>query len=84
MYGAGSLVTVSKELYKYKSSLVGVQLGRWEVGGTKSHIVVPNDHATTEDKIADVKVSLHEELERVLNNLPKYHMNFLLGDFSTL
>jgi hypothetical protein len=31
----GSLVTVSKELSKYKLDLVGVQEVRWESGGTE-------------------------------------------------
>jgi hypothetical protein len=35
MYKRGSLVTVSKELSKYKLDLVGVQEVRWEGGGTK-------------------------------------------------
>jgi hypothetical protein len=34
-YRAGSLVTVSKELSKYRLDLVGVQEVRWEGGGTK-------------------------------------------------
>jgi hypothetical protein len=35
MYRAGSLLTVSKELSKYKLDLVGVQKVRWEGCGTK-------------------------------------------------
>jgi hypothetical protein len=35
LYRAGSLVTVSKELSKYKIELVGVQEVRWEGGGTE-------------------------------------------------
>jgi hypothetical protein len=35
LYRAGSLVTISKELSKYKLDLVGVQEVRWEGGGTK-------------------------------------------------
>jgi hypothetical protein len=35
LYRAGSLVTVSKELSKYKLDLVGVQEVRWESGGTE-------------------------------------------------
>jgi hypothetical protein len=34
-YRAGSLVTVSKQLSKYKLHLVGVQEVRWEGGGTE-------------------------------------------------
>jgi hypothetical protein len=35
MYRAGSLMTVSKELSKYKLDLVEVQEVRWEGGGTE-------------------------------------------------
>jgi exonuclease III len=35
LYRAGSLMTVSKELSKYKLDLVGVQEVRWDRGGTK-------------------------------------------------
>jgi exonuclease III len=35
LYRAGSLVTVSKELSKYRLDLVGVQEVRWEGGGTE-------------------------------------------------
>jgi exonuclease III len=49
--------------------------GRW------CHIIVLNVHATTEDK-TDVKDSFYEELERVFDKFPKYHMKILLGDFN--
>jgi hypothetical protein len=39
-------------------------------------------HARTEDKIDDMKNSLNEELERVLDHFLKYHMKISLGDFS--
>jgi exonuclease III len=35
LYRAGSLVTVSKDLFKYKLDLVGVQEVRWEGGSTE-------------------------------------------------
>jgi hypothetical protein len=35
LYREGSLVTVSKELSKYKLDLVGMQEIRWEGGGTE-------------------------------------------------
>jgi hypothetical protein len=41
------------------------------------HIIVLNVHAPTEDKIDDVK----DNLERVFDQFPKYHMKVLLGDF---
>jgi exonuclease III len=50
--------------------------GRW------FHIIVLNVHAPTEDKIDDVKDSFYEELERVFDKFPKYHMKILLGDFN--
>jgi hypothetical protein len=45
--------------------------GRW------CHIVL-NAHAPTEDKTDDVKDSFYEELERVFDKFPKYHMKILL------
>jgi hypothetical protein len=36
LYRAGSLVTVSGELSRYKLGLAGVQEVRWEGGGTES------------------------------------------------
>jgi hypothetical protein len=35
MYRAGSLVTVAKEISKYKLDLVGVQEVTWDRGGTE-------------------------------------------------
>jgi hypothetical protein len=35
LYKAGFLMTVSRELSKCKSDLVGVQVVRWEGGGTE-------------------------------------------------
>jgi hypothetical protein len=35
LYSAGSLMTVSRELARYKLDLVGVQEVLWEGGGTK-------------------------------------------------
>jgi hypothetical protein len=35
LYRAGSLLTVSRELARYKLDLVGVQKVRWEGGGTE-------------------------------------------------
>jgi exonuclease III len=46
------------------------------------HIIVPNDHVPTEDETDDVKDSFYEELERVFDKFPKYHMQILLGDFN--
>jgi hypothetical protein len=50
--------------------------GRW------CHIVVLNVQAPTEDKIDDVKDSFYEEMERMFDKFPKYHMKILLGDFN--
>jgi exonuclease III len=46
------------------------------------HIIVLNVHAPTEDKTDDVKDSFYEELERMFDKFPKYHMKILLGDFN--
>jgi endonuclease/exonuclease/phosphatase family metal-dependent hydrolase len=43
--------------------------------GRLCHIIVLNVH------IDYVKDSFYEELERVFNKFPKYHMKILLGDF---
>jgi exonuclease III len=50
--------------------------GRW------CHIILLYIHAPTEDKTDDVKDSFYEELERVFDKFPKYHMKILLGDFN--
>jgi exonuclease III len=50
--------------------------GRW------CHIIDLNVHAQTEDKTDEVKDSFYEELERVFDTFPKYHMKILLGDFN--
>jgi hypothetical protein len=46
-------------------------------------IIVLNVHAPTEDKDDDIKDSSYEELERVFDQFPRYHMKILLGDFYT-
>jgi hypothetical protein len=50
--------------------------GRW------CHIIVLYFHAQKEDKTDDVKDSFYDELERVFDKFPKYHMKILLGDFN--
>jgi hypothetical protein len=50
--------------------------GRW------CHIIVLNIHSPTEDMTDDVNDSFYEELERVFDKFPKYHMKILLGDFN--
>jgi hypothetical protein len=51
------------------------------IGGRWCHIIVRNVHAPTEDKTDDVKDSFYEELERMFDKFPKYHMKILLGYF---
>jgi exonuclease III len=41
-----------------------------------------NVHAPKEGKTDDVKDSFYEELERVFDKFPKYHIKILLGDFN--
>jgi hypothetical protein len=41
-----------------------------------------NVHAPTEGKTNDVKDSLCEEVERMFDKFPIYHMKILLGDFN--
>jgi endonuclease/exonuclease/phosphatase family metal-dependent hydrolase len=45
-------------------------------------LYIPIVHAPTEDKTDDMKDSFYEELERVFDRFPKYHMKILLGDFN--
>jgi hypothetical protein len=40
-------------------------------------------HAPTKDKTDFTKDSFYEELERVLDKFPKYHMKILSGDFNS-
>jgi exonuclease III len=46
------------------------------------HFIVLNVHAPTEGKTDDVKDSFYEELERIFDKFPKYHMKILIGDFN--
>jgi hypothetical protein len=50
--------------------------------GCWCHIIVLNVNAPTEDKTDDLKGNFYEELERVFNKFPKYHMKIMLGDFN--
>jgi hypothetical protein len=43
-------------------------------------IIVPNVHASTENKEDIIKDSFYEELEEVFDQFPRYHMKILLGD----
>jgi hypothetical protein len=52
------------------------------VMGCWYRIIVLNVHAPTEDKTDDVKDSFYEELDRVFDKFPKYHMKILLGNFN--
>jgi hypothetical protein len=49
--------------------------------GSWCEIIVLNVHTPREDK-TDYTDSFYEEIERVFDKFPKYHMNILLGDFS--
>jgi len=50
--------------------------GRW------CDIIVLNVHPPTEDKDDDINDSFYEEVERLSDQLPMYHMKILLGDFN--
>jgi hypothetical protein len=50
--------------------------GRW------FHIIVLNVHTPAEGKTDEVKGSFYEELERIFDTFPKYHMKILLGDLN--
>jgi hypothetical protein len=44
-------------------------------------MTVLNVHAPTKDKTGDMMDTFYDELERVFDKFPKYHMN-MLGDIS--
>jgi hypothetical protein len=44
--------------------------------------MVLNIYAPTKAKIDDGKDRFYEELERIFDTFPKYHMEILLGDFN--
>jgi hypothetical protein len=50
--------------------------GRW------CNIIVLNVHAPTDDEIDDIKDRFYEEVEQVFDELPRYHMKIVLGDFN--
>jgi hypothetical protein len=50
--------------------------------GRRCHIIVLNVHAPTEDKDDDIKNSFCEELERVLDQFARYHMETIMEDFN--
>jgi hypothetical protein len=50
--------------------------GRW------CDIIVVNVHSPSEDKDDDIKDSFYEQIERLFDQLPVYHMKILLGEFN--
>ena len=50
--------------------------GRW------CNIIVLNDHVQTEEKNDGSKDSFYDELEKVFDHFPMYHIKILLGDFN--
>ena len=50
--------------------------GRW------CDIIILSVHAPTEDKDDGIKDSFYEEIERLFDQLPRYHIKILLGDFN--
>jgi hypothetical protein len=53
-----------------------IPTSRWSV------VIVLDVHAPTVDKTNNTKVCAYEELKRVFDIFPKYHMKFRLGDFN--
>jgi exonuclease III len=61
---------------------VGDRMSDTILRGRLCHIIVLNVNVPTKDKTDDVKDSFYEELERVFDKFPKYHLKILLGDFN--
>jgi hypothetical protein len=53
------------------------------LSGRLCHIIVLKVDAPKGDKIDYVKNSFYEELERVFDTIPTYHMKFLIEDFNS-
>jgi hypothetical protein len=62
-------------------SLLVIRMPYIILRGCWLHIIFWNVHAPTEDKIDDVKGGFYEELKRIFNKFPKYHMK-MLGNFN--
>jgi len=52
------------------------------LGGRWRNIILVNVHAPSEENSDESKDSFYEELEKVFDHFPKYHMKMLLGDFN--
>ena len=46
------------------------------------NIIPFNSHAPSEERSDESKDSFYDELEKVFDHFPKYHMKILLGDFN--
>jgi hypothetical protein len=71
LYRAGILMTVLKELARYKIDLVSDRMSYIILRGRWCHIIVLNVHAPTEDETDNLKGSFYEELERMFDKFPK-------------
>jgi hypothetical protein len=45
--------------------------------------IILNVHGPTEDKTDDTNANFYEQLSRLFDQIPKYRMKILLGDFHT-
>ena len=52
------------------------------LGGRWRNNIAVNVRASSEEKSDESKDSFYEELEWAFDQLPKYHMKMLLGDFN--
>jgi hypothetical protein len=52
------------------------------VGSLKFDVPTVYPFFRAEDKIRDAEDSFYEEIERVVDRFPKYHIKILLGDFN--
>ena len=71
------IVTAVKRIESVSDRMSYIALrGRW------CDIIVLNECTLSEEKSDDSKDGFYEELEKVFDHFPKYHIKIVLGDFN--
>jgi hypothetical protein len=72
--GTGSFVRKRIISAVKRIEFVSDRMSHMILRGRCCEFIVLNVHAPTEDRIDDVKDRFYDELERIFNKFPKYHM----------